>query len=299
MMRGIGITEVLSSAPHVVIVFFALVTQLGDYWFVSTACLLAYWVGDEVPWLGRGLTRERGALLLALLATATALTAALKILFVLPRPPGAGTAPEVRLIPEAFKGLYRSMATGAGYGFPSGHATSSLLMWGGFAWALRVGTRRQRYAVAGSVAALVGLSRLVLGVHYVVDILAGFLVAGAVLWVVINWLQTPEHIFVFAALAAVAGVLLGGPSRDMVAALGIAVGGAMTWAVLDDVPSPTPGGAVVTVALGAPVLAAIAGVILRLEPSAPVVALLTAVATTLLLAMPLAGERVGNGALSA
>nr|WP_242493436.1 phosphatase PAP2 family protein [Haloarcula hispanica] len=106
-------------------------------------------------------------MLVALLAVAVALVVSLKGVFALPRPPGAGTATHAELLPAALRGVYESMATGEGFGFPSGHATLSLLVWGGIAWALRVGTRRQRAAVAATIIALIGLSRLVLGVHYV------------------------------------------------------------------------------------------------------------------------------------
>jgi len=144
MIRTLGVTELLSNAPGVVVVLFALVTQLGDFWFTFLACTLAYLLGSHVPLLGDGLSRERAATVLSLLTLAVALTVSLKTAFALPRPPGADVAAHAELVPAAVRDVYVSMATGHGYGFPSGHATVTAIVWGGFAWALRVGTRRQR-----------------------------------------------------------------------------------------------------------------------------------------------------------
>jgi len=295
VIRTVGVTEVLSALPGAVVVLFALITQLGDFWFTFLACGLLYWLGPWTPTLGRDLTRNRTAMLVALLAVGVALVASLKGVFVLPRPPGAGTATHAGLLPAPVRGIYESMATGEGFGFPSGHATLSVLVWGGFAWALRVGTRRQRAAVAGTVIALVGLSRLVLGVHYLVDILVGFAIAGTALALALGVLRTPERVFGLAAAVALAGLLVAGVSRDTAGALGIAVAGGVVWSLLGgSVPEPTRTGVTVTALLGVGSLGLLLGVTFGLHPTPAVVTLLAALGTGLLLALPLAGERLAK-----
>jgi len=71
------------------------------------------------------------------------------------------------------------------YSFPSGHAMSSMAVYGGIA-AVLIGLYPQRrwsiVAAATVVIAGVGLSRIYLGVHWPLDVLAGF--AGSVPFVV-------------------------------------------------------------------------------------------------------------------
>lgn len=296
MSRSVGVTEFLGELPTAVVVVFAFITQLGDFWFVSTASVLAYWLGSATPRIGRGLTRERGAMLVALVATAAAVAGTLKAVFAFPRPPNPEIVAAAAGLPWPVDRFYESVVTGRGYGFPSGHATTTVLAWGGFAWALRVGRRRQRYAVAAAAVAMVSLSRLVLGVHYLVDVVAGAAVATVVLWVAVTKLRTPARVFAFVTVVAAVGVLVGGLTRDTAGVLGLGVGGLLAWTALDEVPAPTRRGSVVTTALGALSLGGLAVGIVLLEPPTPVVGLLTAVATGVALALPLVGERVAKKA---
>lgn len=71
-----------------------------------------------------------------------------------------------------------------GYSFPSGHAVTSALVAGALALLLTrlLPTRRARTAAAtapGIWATLVGLSRVYLGVHWLSDVIAGWLFAAA------------------------------------------------------------------------------------------------------------------------
>ena len=87
-----------------------------------------------------------------------------------------------RTRPEPFFGTVLPSS----YSFPSGHALLSCCFFGALAAMLTV--REQRRAVrigvwtaAALLAALIGFSRIYLGVHYVTDVIAGY--AAAVVWV--------------------------------------------------------------------------------------------------------------------
>jgi undecaprenyl-diphosphatase len=74
------------------------------------------------------------------------------------------------------------------YSFPSGHALLSLCFYGALAAIIvphlsRTVTRASIWAAAGLLVALIGFSRIYLGVHYPSDVLAGY--AAAIVWVVI------------------------------------------------------------------------------------------------------------------
>lgn len=75
------------------------------------------------------------------------------------------------------------------YSFPSGHATSSFLVYGILAYlvARAVPTRSLKlftWIVAGLLVVAVGISRMYLGVHYPTDVVAGFILAAGWIFVV-------------------------------------------------------------------------------------------------------------------
>lgn len=74
--------------------------------------------------------------------------------------------------------------------FPSGHATAAMAVYGFLAYAIgrTLPGGRERFEVGYWTAVLIGLiglSRIVLGVHYVTDIAGGFLVGG--FWLLIGF----------------------------------------------------------------------------------------------------------------
>ena len=72
-----------------------------------------------------------------------------------------------------------NLSVSEGYAFPSGHAQSATVVWGGLG--AYVGNRRFRVAAIAAIL-FVGVSRVYLGVHFPTDVLAGWAV-GAVLLV--------------------------------------------------------------------------------------------------------------------
>lgn len=165
--RGVGEMAAVATLPAPVLVLFALLTQLGDPWFVFALLTVTYWAAP------RGLTRRRAATLFALAAVAATLTILLKVSFHLPRPPGALTATAPPWLPAPLAGAYLDVATDTGFGFPSGHALASTVVYGGLAALLDRWTRRRRVAVAAALVGTVTLSRVVLQLHYLVDVAVG------------------------------------------------------------------------------------------------------------------------------
>jgi membrane-associated phospholipid phosphatase len=139
------------------------VTQLGAPRFLIVLSLVL------VLWLVN-MGRKRAAILLVVAAAgAVALDELLKLVFHRPRP-------------EAYFGY----PLPSSYSFPSGHAVSSCCFYGVLAAIVtaRMRSRAAKIAVwtaAALMAALIGLSRIYLGVHYPSDVVAGY--AVAVVWV--------------------------------------------------------------------------------------------------------------------
>jgi undecaprenyl-diphosphatase len=139
------------------------ITQLGSSWFLIPAGLLAVW---RLVATGR----KHAAILLAGTALGSeGLTQVLKAVF-------------HRTRPQAYFGLISP----ANYSFPSGHAITACCFWGVLAAILAARARSLRvkaglWILASALAALVGFSRVYLGMHYPTDVLAGY--ALAVIWV--------------------------------------------------------------------------------------------------------------------
>jgi undecaprenyl-diphosphatase len=70
--------------------------------------------------------------------------------------------------------------------FPSGHASSSMIFYLTMALTLTVGTRWHRVAAAGAIllSLLIGLSRVMLGVHWPSDVVGGW--SFGLLWVLLT-----------------------------------------------------------------------------------------------------------------
>lgn len=129
--------------PDPAVAAFALVTHLGSgpaYGVAAGAAVL-------------GWDRRRGLVLAWALLLGAAANAWLKAFFGWARPPAR---------------LHR--VTAHGLGFPSGHAQTNGVFWGTLA---RMEPRRAVVAAGAGAVVLVSLSRVVLGVHYVRDVVAG------------------------------------------------------------------------------------------------------------------------------
>lgn len=235
-MHGWGVTEALAALPEWVVLVFALLTQLADAWFVFAGLTLLYLLADERL---ASEPRRTGGLLVALGVCTIAATVTFKTAFGLHRPVGAGSATPPVWLPALLDRVFVDFATGDGFGFPSGHATSGTIVYGGLALYLDgLWDRRRRILAAAAVTATVALSRLVLGVHHLPDVLAGIATGLAVL-LTVRWIagRDPKRAFLAAGtLGAISVVAALGfapehPEELLKAAiaLGAGLGAAVAW----------------------------------------------------------------------
>lgn len=181
MSRGIDEYEVIQSfLPESSALLFGILTQLADVWFLTVLLVALYVL--EIP------DRRDVAALGGLWLSSLGLYLSLKELFAFPRPDWRSLDPET--LSWGFRQLYELTATASGYGFPSGHAVNATVVYVGLAYVLPIGTRRQRFLGAGAIVATVCFTRVALGVHYLVDVVAGvgvgLLLLGAA-WVLARW----------------------------------------------------------------------------------------------------------------
>lgn len=240
-MHGVGVTEALAELPAWITLLFAVLTQLGDAWFIFGGLTLLYLLAD-----GRLASNPRrtGGVLLALGICTLAATVTFKTFFGVHRPTGAGTATPPAWLPELFHAVYTSIATSDGFGFPSGHATASSIVYGGLVLYLdRLWTQYRRLLVAAGVTGTIALSRLVIGVHHLPDVLAGVAAGLSVLLVV--WRvagREPEPAFLAATVLGVVSMVAAltfAPERPeetlkAAVAIGAGAGGAVAWHWTDD-----------------------------------------------------------------
>ncbi len=127
-------------------------TQLGNESFYLLALPILFWCWKK----------EWGLPLLLLLYVTFVFNTLMKFGFALPRPP---------------ESLWKVSADG--FGFPSGHAQMAMALWGYLGW--KTGHRFW----AGLIIFLIGLSRIVLGVHFPTDVAGGWALGGITLAVMI------------------------------------------------------------------------------------------------------------------
>lgn len=229
MSRGIGeFGPIQEFVPEWAAIVVALVTQLGDVWFLSLILGSLYWARVRAD-------REAAAGFVGLPLIGLAVVTGLKHVFALPRPDRPLAQAEA--IPALVRPLYEVTAYASGYGFPSGHAVMTSIVYGYLAIQLSIGTARQRLAGAATVIAAVCLSRVALGVHYLVDVIAGVLVGLAVLLVTTGILaryrsEAGSVVFALAVGASAFAIVASGTDPDAVLLLGASLGAFGAWQLI-------------------------------------------------------------------
>lgn len=208
-MRGGSVTtSIAETVPEVLVPVLIVVTGLGDPVFLVAIAILVYWLGPRYDLLDR----HTGATVVAVTFVALAATLLLKAGFAMPRPPA-----DVMLITED------------GAGFPSGHATGAAATYAALAVFLDRWSRTLRYRLAAVIVLVVSLSRVLLGVHYVVDVLVGMTV-GLLVLVAVRYVAVDSltKAFAMAIPLALGGTLLASSAENALQA-GLVSGAALGW----------------------------------------------------------------------
>jgi len=228
MSRGMGVTAWIQAViPESLIPLLQLLSLPGDLLVVVPLLGLLYLsdVGRSIREAStqataermRPLCSDRTAFIIGAVFGGLALVVVLESLFSLPRPPTEWHAVEA-----------------SPHGFPSGHTMAAVVLWGALAQWSTVGRRSTRYVVAGVLIVGVGFSRLGLGVHYMVDIIAAIGFGGLYLWgvaVVTN--HSPQRMFGIAVGIAVLAVVVSGANSRALLALAGTGGAAVGWWVIE------------------------------------------------------------------
>jgi len=208
-MTGVGgagsIRFLQDSVPTPVLNALTFLTHLGDPLFLGVLVVATYFV----------LRDERGIFVVGASVGGVALTTTLKGLFANGRPPE-----KLALVAES------------GLAFPSGHAVGATVVFFLLADTLETGGRPVRYLSASLIVGVVALSRVAIGVHYPIDVVAGVVVAGVYLLLVTWEDRDPEVAFSAALTVAVVGVALGSEYR-LPLAVGLPLGGYVGWHLIN------------------------------------------------------------------
>lgn len=296
--RSVRAVETLGALPDPLVAALALVTLLGNVAAYFLIFSLSYWLGDRTPVVGDRLNRTLVVQVVALGFVALALVALLKQVFALPRPPGATRPVALRGVPGVLRPLVVEATVADGFGFPSGHALGSTVVYGGLGWLIADEGDRRPLFVGATVAGLVSLSRVVIGVHYPVDVLVGIVVGVAVLVVAVRFLSTPARSFPAAGALAAVGLFVVGPTDYLLFGVGASLGATVVWwTVGGRVPDTASSGreALATTVLGVVVVSGLVAVVTTLEPPPLPTVLAAAVVIGALVAAPVGGARLDAG----
>lgn len=135
-------------------------TFLGVEYFFLLVLPLVYWSIDA----------RLGLKIALILLTSNCLNFVVKLLFADPRPYWVSAQ-------------VHPYSAEPSFGIPSGHAQNSVALWGIMAAAVR---RPWAWTAALLLSFLIGISRIYLGVHFIHDVVVGWLLGGALLWLVIS-----------------------------------------------------------------------------------------------------------------
>ncbi|MFP4633063.1 MAG: phosphatase PAP2 family protein [Halobacteriales archaeon] len=264
-----SVEAVRGTLPDGAVAAFEVATHLGDGVVLGFLAFAFYLAVD-------GRRRRAGAVVLSGSFCAHALTVSLKGVLKTARPDTAAAAAET------------------GFSTPSGHALGATVVFGLLALHGRRATFRRRLALAGVLAAVVGFSRVAIGVHYPGDVLLGFAVGVVFVWLAHAFARGALDLFGFAFAVGVAGVLVGSP--DYVGlTLGATSAAAVTWwFARERLVAARPRRSLV-VALALATAVTLSGVATAVPVDDGVaVAIVSAVGAAWILVVPLAAERLDN-----
>lgn len=199
------------SLPGSFVRFLEVGTVLGDGAVLFGLAALLYWLAPEK-------NREERVLILALAVSTLALSSGLKGILQVPRPLGY-----LAFAPETYPG----------WSTPSAHAMGATAVYGGFAFLKNKRLQLLRYVGAGMLIFFIATSRVVIGVHYVGDVLLGVILGGLLVFLAaqIKRNRTTFAMFGIAFLISIGAYLLGS-EEYITLAVGSSLGGMISWKLL-------------------------------------------------------------------
>ncbi|WP_276254316.1 phosphatase PAP2 family protein [Halomontanus rarus] len=264
----------------------AAVTELGDPSVLMLVLAVLFWI--------RSAERRETALVISYAFAGVAFLVTLETILNVPRPP---------------EELFRIPQEPDDYGFPSGHAFAAAVVYGGlcstfgFARGEREGRSRGRttLAVVGSalLIALVSLSRVVLGVHYLGDVIVGAALGIAFVLAMDRATDgSPKRGFAIGVLLSIPAVAVSAGAANALLGLGGAIGGGLGSSRLPALPALRSRlEAAVLTAVGGGVVAALTAIEAAVAAFAPAVVVLYAAIVCWLFLVPAIVGRLEIGIL--
>lgn len=221
-----GTNETIRDAtPDLVVAAMEVLTHLGDGALLIVVATLLYWFGAASD-------RRQRALVIAIGLAALAIAVGLKGIIVRPRP-------ELAFAPDGYPG----------YSFPSAHALGATAFYLTLAAIAQRGTRQLRYGLAVAVIIVVAFSRVLIGVHYPADVIAGILIGIALVYFLLRPPEPdPGPIFVLAGVIAVIAFLLGS-TEFLELTIGASIGATVAWYTVARHPSSPYGASILVLGL--------------------------------------------------
>ena len=162
--NGIEITLWVQSLGDWLLPVMSFFSFIGSEPFFLFLAPTIYWCLDPVLGIRAGLY----------LLINGGVNAMLKVLFHAPRP-------------YWYSGEVKALSTESSFGAPSGHAQTSVVIWGTIAKSIRT---RWAWIFVILLIFFIGLSRIYLGVHFPSDVLLGWIIGIVLLWLLL-WLEDP------------------------------------------------------------------------------------------------------------
>ncbi len=197
------IKSIQSVASPALDIIFQIITMFGEEFILIPIVALIYWC----------INKEMGYWLCWCSAMGNLVVNSVKGIFKIERPIGL----------EGIRTLRESTATG--YSFPSGHTQNAANVYTALARAVN---RKRFWAIAIILPLLVGVSRLYLGVHWPMDVAAGYFIGicvPLVLWLIYRRLANHKSLlFLISSLIFTPFCFMTGDIADFWKSFGFAVG---------------------------------------------------------------------------
>jgi membrane-associated phospholipid phosphatase len=203
---GVEVVLLFQKASPQLDAFFAFFSFLGDEEFYLLLFPLIYWSVD----------RAVGVRLMVVFLLSGLVNQVAKHLAAQPRP-------------FQYDSRVKEIVGAEGFGLPSGHTQSAIVVWGYLGTAVR---KRWFWVLAGMLMVLTPLSRIYLGVHFPTDVPGGYVLGIAVLWLWLRygtrleeWFFEQETIHQLILVTAIPALAMAAwPTEDMVTGGGTMVG---------------------------------------------------------------------------